>query len=112
MTVNRVKRDRQGRRFSTVNVVHEPFAQNEHVHLSPLTKMNNQLTLANAAGKKRKDKILDHMIDIVKNDPDIGVSEIARQIGRSRTTVYKYLEEIEQSGRMGKNSSDGKITVS
>ena len=52
-----------------------------------------------------KAEVLDAMLDIWRGQPDIGVSEVAKQVGRSRTTVYEYRSELEQAGRI---RQDGK----
>jgi predicted transcriptional regulator len=111
ITVNRERRERQEKRLSLDSVNRVSSVQNDNVHLSPLTKMDTRFSTANAARKRRRDRILNNIIEIIENHPEIGITELARQIGRSRTTVYKYLEELEQSGQINRNGGDERVQV-
>jgi len=51
-----------------------------------------------------KEETLAKMLYILDTDPAIEITELANKVDRSRTTVYKYLEELEQAGRLKKNS--------
>lgn len=55
-----------------------------------------------------KAQAIDALIVYATGKPDASVAELARAIGRSRETVYKYLDELEQAGRLHRN---GQITV-
>jgi len=50
-----------------------------------------------------KAQALDTMLTIYEKDPDAGPTEVASAIGRSRTTVYTYLDELQKAGRIGRN---------
>ncbi len=45
-----------------------------------------------------KAEVLDRMLDIWRERPDIGMTELAQQVGRSRTTLYTYLDELVERG--------------
>lgn len=53
--------------------------------------------------RSSKAKALDTLLDILSEEPDIQVTELSRQIGRSRSTVYTYLDELEDQGQLKKN---------
>ncbi len=55
-----------------------------------------------------KVQALGTLITYMTGKPDASVSELAKVIGRSRATVYNYLDELEQAGRVHRN---GQITV-
>lgn len=52
---------------------------------------------------RSKAEVLDAMLDIWRNDPDVSMTQMAQRVGRSRTTVYSYLDELEQAGRVRRN---------
>jgi biotin operon repressor len=87
--VNHGRIERHEKRTASYSI-HRPLTgQDDTVHMSTMAKMNTGLQEAN---------------------PDIGVTELARQIGRSRTTVYKYLEELEHSGQIHRNGGEGRLS--
>ncbi len=51
---------------------------------------------------------LDILIGHLSSHPDATVTELARLVNRSRQTVYNYLDELEQAGKVHRN---GQITV-
>jgi predicted transcriptional regulator len=55
-----------------------------------------------------KVQALDTLITYMTGKPDASVTELAKVIGRSRATVYNYLDELEQAGRVHRN---GQMTV-
>jgi hypothetical protein len=57
---------------------------------------------------QQKAAALDTLIEHLTSDPDVTVTELARLIGKSRTTVYAYLDELEASGKIHRN---GQATV-
>jgi hypothetical protein len=52
---------------------------------------------------------LDTLAGYLDANPDTPVAELARMIGRSRTTVYSYLGELEAAGRVRRNGN-GEVT--
>jgi hypothetical protein len=51
---------------------------------------------------------IDTLIGHLTSHPDATVTQLAKLIGRSRPTVYNYLDELEAAGRLHRN---GQITV-
>lgn len=50
-----------------------------------------------------KTQALDAIVTIYQSNPNAGPTEVAQAIGKSRTTVYAYLDELVQAGRVRKN---------
>ena len=100
-----VNHERQARKAQRI---HQPTfhtytdVQDDKQLTSTLAKID-ALDAANHARKKAKYDKLDTMVDILNEHPDISIADLAKRIGRSRTTTYKYLEELEQTGRINRN---------
>lgn len=54
-----------------------------------------------------KEETLDRILELLDKDPNIEITELASKVDRSRTTVYKYIEELEQSGRLKMSNRAG-----
>jgi len=50
---------------------------------------------------------LDTLAGHLDTNPDTSIAELSRLIGRSRTTVYTYLSELEAAGRIRRNGNGG-----
>jgi hypothetical protein len=57
-------------------------------------------TVQLTGGDIDKDDALDMLVTAVGENPEIPITHLAALIGKSRTTVYNYLDELEQSGRV------------
>jgi len=66
---------------------------------------NSVLDAVNISRRERKVQILDAIVDIYRDNPKAGATDIARQLGIGRSTVYTYNAELEQSGRIAKNGN-------
>jgi hypothetical protein len=44
------------------------------------------------------------LLDYLQTHPDAGVTELAKVIGRSRSTLYSYLAELETAGKVHRNA--------
>ena len=78
-----------------------------HTH-NPLTSTltdGYSLNTVNPVKGKTKSDILDMLVDTLLDNPNISISDLARHIGRSRQTTYKYLEELQISGRIHRNGN-------
>lgn len=53
--------------------------------------------------EQSKQARLDTMLDIYRVNPGAAVSTVAEKVGVSRTTVYTYLDELEQEGVLRRN---------
>jgi hypothetical protein len=68
-----------------------------------MAKLDSSLDKANQKRKLTKQQALDKTLQILTCEPDTRPAEIAKQIGRSRQTVYNYLNELEQSKLIQRN---------
>ena len=57
---------------------------------------------------QQKAAAVDTLVSYLRSNPDATVSELARVIGKSRPTVYNYLDELEAAGKLHRN---GQIMV-
>jgi len=64
---------------------------------------NTALYVQNAQQQVEKAKLLDRMLDIYLDSPGIGATEMSEELRVSRSTVYNYLNELEQAGRVRRN---------
>jgi hypothetical protein len=74
--------------------LHNEHVQNEFFPLDTLdtVKVNTKVDIMNT------------LVNALAEDPDSKVADMARLVGRSRTTIYKYLAELEQAGRISRNN--------
>ncbi len=56
------------------------------------------------SGSPDKQQTIDALLNILTQQPNIPVTELAKAVGRSRTTVYSYLDELEQAGRLQRDN--------
>jgi hypothetical protein len=68
-----------------------------------MAKSDSSLARANQKRKLTKQQALDRTLQILTENPDTGPTEIAGRIGRSRQTVYDYLNELEDSNLIQRN---------
>lgn len=52
-----------------------------------------------------KRQALDRTLQILSDNPTASPSEIAKQIGKSRQTIYDYFDELEATGKLHRNGS-------
>jgi biotin operon repressor/cell division protein FtsL len=64
----------------------------------------------NQGREERKQLLLASLLNIYTEDPHAGPSSVARQLRVSRQTVYNYLDELEEAGKISRNNGDG-VTV-
>ncbi len=55
--------------------------------------------------EQRKKEVMDRLVQILSEAPNTPVTAIAEQLNISRTTVYNYLRELEEAGRIRRNGS-------
>ena len=61
------------------------------------------LDKAQAVRKANLDSRLDSLLTLYRDNPNMGVTEVARTMNMSRQTVYSYLEQLETAGRIHRN---------
>ena len=69
---------------------------------------NGQTRIIKGDTDAAKVQALDTLIAYATGKPDASVTELAKVIGKSRQTVYNYLDELEAAGRLHRN---GQTTV-
>lgn len=80
--------------------------------LGAVEKAKFDTTTLEQANKKRqlsKRDAMNRTLQILSEDPTINLTDIARQIGRSRQTIYDYLDEMEAAGKIRRNGSGVQI---
>lgn len=90
------------------------MADNSNSPYKNLSKMGltyNSLDIANQARKDKKTRTLDAILDIIQDNPEICVSDIARTIGRSRQTIYNYLSTLEDNGKVLRTENGFGISI-
>ncbi len=70
---------------------------------STTVKPDKSLDKARQARKNIQDSRLDSLLTLYLDNPNMGVTEAARTLNLSRQTVYTYLEQLQQSGRIHRN---------
>ena len=94
---------------STLAVSTSPTGVSSPVQLDiQLDRLEHPQTVKGEQDVHTKVKAMDTLLDYLKLHPDAGVSELAKALGRSRTTVYCYLNELNTAGKMHRN---GRIAV-
>ena len=95
------KADRDAKRLGTVQQsVNQPAQQ-------PLLGIDQARLQAGRASKKASN--IDMMLDIFKTDSHAPITDVARQLSIGRQTVYNYLQELEQAGRVHVNGNGVKV---
>ena len=84
-----------------VQVVPED-AQERVLHVQDASS-TSRLDALNLSKQERKARLLDDLLDIYRDDPNAGATEISRQLDIGRSTVYHYLEELKAAGKVRKN---------
>jgi hypothetical protein len=74
------------------------------------TNFGSLLDKATQSRQLSKRQALDKTLQILSTNPTINPSEIADKIGKSRQTVYDYLNELETVGKIHRNGSGLKVT--
>lgn len=67
------------------------------------------LSQANEKRKLSKQQAMDRVLRILTENPDSSPTEIAVEIGRTRQTVYDYINELEREGYLNRNGTGDKV---
>lgn len=70
-----------------------------------MAKTDGSLDRANRKRQQSKQEAMAQTLHILTDNPQAMPTDIARQIGRSRQTVYDYLKELEVHGKIHRNGS-------
>lgn len=109
-TVNLALRAQHKRRLATIESVKaERKAQRQskrreaRQRASGDASNNGRMDALQTARLTKKAQRLDALLDVYRDNPDIGPTDAGRLIGVSRQTVYTYQSELEQAGRLRRN---------
>jgi hypothetical protein len=92
------KFDRQNRTSNIFPAGHS-FPKIDGVDYTPL------LAAANATRHQKRIATKHKLVELLQRNPMIGVTEISRLIGHSRTSVYAYLDELMKDGILIKGNA-------
>jgi hypothetical protein len=73
------------------------------------TKFDTRLDALRAARKAKRDARITKLVTFYAGNPSAGVSEAGQAISVSRQTVYNYLAELEEAGRISRKNGMVKI---
>lgn len=71
---------------------------------------NNTLTHINTTRQERKAHQMNALVDALGQNPNAGATELGQLVGAHRNTVYNYLTELADTGRVKKNGNGYKVT--
>ena len=77
----------------------------EEKRVSDLGNLNS----ANAARAVGKVAALNALVAYLADHPSASLAKVGRAIGRSKTTVAGYLDELEAAGRISRNGNSVKV---
>jgi len=82
----------------------------EAVNVFPMSPAQARAIKAgqDAAAKAQR---VDKMLTLCRDNPDMGVTELAREVGVSRTAVYHYVGELETAGRLHRNGKGWEVAT-
>ncbi|MBU1748466.1 MAG: hypothetical protein KKA73_12315 [Chloroflexi bacterium] len=67
------------------------------------------LDAAHRSRQQRKAALLDTMVDVYRDSPEMGPTELAGRLGIGRSTVYNYQADLAAAGRIARD--DGRVIV-
>jgi len=85
--------------------IERPTARPTPAQASPETASPaTNLDALNAQKRLTRAQKMDHLVQLLDENPGRGVTELARLLNtKSRTTIYTYLNELETAGRIARN---------
>jgi len=72
-------------------------------------KFDTRLDTLRAARRAKRDARITALVTFYTGNPGAGVTEVSQAIGVSRQTVYNYLAELEEAGRISRNNGSVEI---
>ncbi len=76
---------------------------------SKSSKMDN-LNAANAARQADKEKALEAVLTFVTANPNASLSEIGQAVGKAKSTVGNYVNELTEAGRLHRNGNGWEVS--
>jgi hypothetical protein len=87
----------------------KPTVKSSAVKPQAVRKPKRQASSVKRQASGDKKARMDRLVQVFSQDPGLPITEAAEQVGRSRTTVYSYLEELEAEGRVRRNGEGVKV---
>ncbi|GEM_PF-6416964 len=88
---------------SQVPAVERPAPAGERSHTTGIIPTPEQAARAREARRRKRDETMNAMLYILSETPDISPTELARRLGVSRSSVYRYFAALEAAGRIERN---------
>jgi DNA-binding MarR family transcriptional regulator len=102
-TIKAAKAERQAARQARRQTARQAAAAQVSEELSNTTVLYASLDVARQTRQAKRDARLTALVAFYESNPDAGPTEAGRAIGVSRQTVYAYLAELEEAGRISRN---------
>lgn len=108
---NSVQRERQERKRNSANhpEIHPKHNRAFPDHATSASSNHGSLNTLDNARVQKKLNVMNEIVNILVDTPNLGVSDLARQVKCSRTTIYKYLDELEAVGRIHRNGNGAAV---
>ena len=101
------KAERKVERQTTRNALQtqtiQPTKTDLSNEMSNQQKVDNQIDKRQGGRKAKLDNRLDALLEAFRDDPNLGVSDAARHLHVSRQTIYSYIDQLEQAGKIRRN---------
>jgi hypothetical protein len=116
--VNLALISRQEQREATVKTQKEEARERRRARrqvkgqMSKTAKLDRKLDTLQAARKAKRDARIIELVTFYAGNPSAGVTEAGQAIGVSRQTIYNYLGELEESGRINRDNGTVRILQS
>jgi hypothetical protein len=95
--------ERRTRRQALRQLKNESIAHQLAAETSDHESRTPNQDLLQAGRRAKREAKMNTLLRALRNEPACGITELGRRIGVSRQTVYTYLEELENAGRIRRN---------
>jgi len=97
------KAERQASKDPSRHKKQEPSKPNMSSEMTNTQLLDISLDRLQAGRKAKLENRIDKLLDIYRNSPELRISDAARLLNVSRQTVYSYIDQLEQSGKIHRN---------
>jgi len=99
------RQDRKVKRQESRSEAVKPNVQDDQEKVSNIEDMNVNLDKLQAARLAKLESRVDRLLDAYRSKPDLSPTEAAHLLGVSRTTVYSYIDKLEEAGQIRRNGN-------
>ncbi len=107
--IETVRQERKGKRQVRRQSARQAVVSETSGNVSGNGNFNGNLDVVQAGRQAKKDARLNALVTFYADNPDAGPTEAGRAIGVARQTIYTYLDELEEAGRI--NRENGRVKV-